>query len=247
MTLREDPALPADQSQRPSLSSPDQPDGKPPELPPLHFPQQPGGQGPAPAPGGYPPPQPNQPPPPTPWQGQAPPPGSAPGNPPGAPPGWAPRWGPPPGGSGGPGPGRPSRPAQPLGPPEPAVRQRAVAALILGVLSLLALLGVGTNFHRGIYLVFFGLAVGISACWFGITAIRRARRSLSMRPRGAVAGAALGMIGALLSAILLIALAAYWHQFTSFSQCLNQANTPSAQQACENQLHRSVGLSELSR
>ena len=121
-----------------------------------------------------------------------------------------------------------------------------MAALILGVLSVLALLGVGSNFHRGIYLVFFGLAVGIGACWLGITAMRRARRSVSMRPRGAVAGVVLGVIGALLSAVLLLAFAAFWSQLNSFSQCLNEANTPSAQQACVNQLHRSVGLSKLS-
>jgi predicted PurR-regulated permease PerM len=126
------------------------------------------------------------------------------------------------------------------------MRQRAVAALILGVLSLLALLGVGTNFHRGIYLVFFALVVGVGACWFGISAVRRARRSVTMRPRGAVAGTVLGAIATLLSVILLIAFAAFWNQLNSFSQCLNQANTPSAQQACMNQLHRSVGLSKLS-
>jgi predicted PurR-regulated permease PerM len=126
------------------------------------------------------------------------------------------------------------------------VRQRAIAALILGLLSVLALLGVGSNFHRGIYLVIFGLLVGISACWFGISAMRRARLALTMRPRGAVAGIVLGVIGALISVILLIVFAAFWHQLTSFSQCLNQANTPSAQQACVNQLHRSVGISKLS-
>ena len=126
------------------------------------------------------------------------------------------------------------------------MRQRAVAALILGVLSLLSLLGVGSNFHRGIYLVIFAFVVGISACWFGITAMRKARLSVTMRPRGAVAGVVLGIIGALLSAVLLIAFAAFWQQLNSFSQCLNQANTPSAQQACVSQLHRSVGVSRLS-
>jgi predicted PurR-regulated permease PerM len=126
------------------------------------------------------------------------------------------------------------------------MRQRAVAALILGVLSLLALLGVGGNFHRGIYLVIFSLAVGLSACWFGITAMRKARRAMTMRPRGAVAGIVLGVLGALLSAVLLVAFAAFWQQLNSFSQCLNQANTPSAQQACIDQLHRSVGVSRLS-
>ena len=120
------------------------------------------------------------------------------------------------------------------------MRQRALAALVLGILSLLSLLGVGSNFHRGIYLVVFSLLVGLGACWFGVTAIRRARQSVTMRPRGAVAGTVLGVIGALLSAILLIALAAFWPQLTTFSQCLSAANTPSAQQACLNQLHRSV-------
>ena len=120
------------------------------------------------------------------------------------------------------------------------MRQRALAALVLGILSLLSLLGVGSNFHRGIYLVVFALLVGLSACWFGVTAMRKARHSVTMRPRGAVAGTVLGVIGALLSTILLIALAAFWPQLTTFSQCLSAANTPSAQQACLNQLHRSV-------
>ena len=47
------------------------------------------------------------------------------------------------------------------------------------MLSLLALLGVSSNFHRGVYLVVFSLAVGIAACWFGITAMRKARLSAS--------------------------------------------------------------------
>jgi len=247
MIAREDQALPADQSQRPPLGVPDpagegkppgiegkqQPEGqgKPPELPPLHFPQQPGGQDPAPAPGGYPPPAGYPPPGGSPWDRQAPPPGQ----PPDAPPRWGSR----------PQPGGPTRPGRPLRPPEPAIRQRALAAVLLGLVSLLALLGVGTNFHRGIYLVVFSFVVGIAACWLGVTSIRRARRSGSMRPRGAVAGTVLGVIGALLGAVLLIAFATFWQQLNSFSQCLNAANTPSAQQACLNQLHKSVGISGL--
>jgi hypothetical protein len=246
VTTSEDPALSADPSQRPPLGSPAPPEGRgdpglaplgspqPPEgkeelpgLPPLHFPRQPDGQGLAPAPGASPPPAPwNAPPPP-------PPPRPGPGVPPGAPPD-AGRWG-----NGRP-PGRPAGPGRPLRPPESAVRQRAVAAILLGVLSLLALLGVGTNFHRGIYLVIFSFLVGLSAVWFGMTAIRRARRAVTMRPRGAVAGTVLGIIAAVLSAVLLIAFAAFWPQLNTFSRCLDAANTPSAQQACLNQLHRSV-------
>jgi uncharacterized membrane protein YeaQ/YmgE (transglycosylase-associated protein family) len=244
MTVREDPALSADPSQRPPLGSPDPPEGNDqppglpplgspeqpegkgelPGLPPLHFPRQPDGDGLAPAPGGSPPP--------APWN--VPPPGPGPGAPPGAPPQTGRRWG-----DGRP-PGRPPGPDRPLQPPESAVRQRAVAAVLLSVLSLLALLGVGTNFHRGIYLVIFSFLVGLSAVWFGMTASRRARRSATMRPRGAVAGTVLGIIGAVIGAVLLIAFAAFWPQLNTFSRCLDAANTPSAQQACLNQLHRSV-------
>ncbi len=122
------------------------------------------------------------------------------------------------------------------------MRQRAVAALILGMLSLLALLGVSTNFHRGVYLVVFSLAVGIAACWFGITAMRKARLAVTMRPRGAVAGIVLGVIGALLSLVGLFILAVYWQQLNTYSQCVNQANTPSAQQACADQLTKSTNF-----
>jgi hypothetical protein len=122
------------------------------------------------------------------------------------------------------------------------MRQRAVAALILGMLSLLALLGVSSNFHRGIYLVIFSLAVGIAACWFGITAMRKARLAVTMRPRGAVAGIVLGVIAAVLSVGVLVFFAAFWPQLNAYSKCLHEANTPSAQQACADQLTRSTNL-----
>jgi hypothetical protein len=74
--------------------------------------------------------------------------------------------------------------------------------------------------------------------------MRRARRSGSLRPASSIAGTVLGVIGAALSALMLIFFAAFWTQLTSYSQCLNSANTVTAQQACANQLHRSVGISE---
>jgi hypothetical protein len=231
------------------VSSPEQPQekGKSPGLPRLHFPQRPDGQGLAPAPGGQPPPPPtppghNGPPPPDTRPG--PPPGGQPGAPPGVPPDARPPWGnqPPPGWSrpaGQPGPGRP------LKPPETATRQQAWAALVLGVMSVIAIPAIGSNFHRGIYLLIFSLVVGIAACWFGITAMRRARRALTMRPRGAVAGIVIGVIGSLVSVLLLVGFVAFWPQLNDFSRCLQSANTPSAQQACQDQLNRSVGISGL--
>ncbi len=120
------------------------------------------------------------------------------------------------------------------------MRQRAYAALFLGVLSVFALLGIGSNFRRGVYLVIFALAVGIAASWLGITAMRRARRAASMRPRGAVLGTVFGVVSAALSALLLIFVAVFWTQLTTYSRCLHAANTVAAQQACVNQLNRSV-------
>jgi len=108
------------------------------------------------------------------------------------------------------------------------------------VLSLLALVGVGTNFHRGIYLVIFALVVGVAACWLGVTAMRRARRSSSIRPASAMLGTVVGAIGTVLSVLLLVALALFWKQLTTYSRCLSAANTVTAQQACTNQLNRSL-------
>jgi hypothetical protein len=122
------------------------------------------------------------------------------------------------------------------------VRQRAQAAVFLAALSVIALFGIGSNFdfHRGVYLVIFALIVGIAACWLGVTAMRRARQSASMRPRGAVVGTVFGGIGAFVSAFLLIFLAVFWGQVTTYSRCLGAANTLTARQTCLNQFNHSL-------
>ncbi len=84
------------------------------------------------------------------------------------------------------------------------MRQRAVAALILGMLSTARLLDVGASFHRGVYLVVFSLAVGIAACWFGITAMRKARLAVTIARQAQSAEIALGIPSVPCSA------SAYW-------------------------------------
>jgi hypothetical protein len=144
-------------------------------------------------------------------------------------------------GGGWPPPGyQPPRRARPTRPPEPAARQRAIAAFILGIISLLSFFGIGTNFHRGIYLVVFALAVGAAACWLGIATLRQARRADTMRPRGAVAGIVLGALSAAFSVLLLSVFALFWNQFSAFSRCWSNAQTVSAQQACLTHLNRSL-------
>jgi hypothetical protein len=132
-----------------------------------------------------------------------------------------------------------------LPPPEPAVRQRALVALALGVLSLIGLmLGLG-NLRRGIVVAAVTLLFAAVAIWLGVTAGKRARRAGTARPRGAVSGVVLGGFGLAFSALWLMVLAVFWPQLNAYYACLNGANTVTAQQACHDQFTNSVG-SELS-
>src|ERR1700722_16931691 len=79
--------------------------------------------------------------------------------------------------------------ARQLPPPDPAVRQRALAAVMLGLLGLIGLaLGLG-NLRRGIFVAVLTLLFGAIAIWLGVSANRSARRAGTARPRGAPARA----------------------------------------------------------
>src|ERR1700730_1691935 len=100
-------------------------------------------------------------------------------------------------------------PARQLPPPDPALRQRALAALTLGGLSLVGLLlGLG-NLHRGLYVAGLALLFAVAASWLGVTASPKARRSGTARPRGAVGGVVLGALGLAFSALWLLVLAVF--------------------------------------
>ena len=132
-----------------------------------------------------------------------------------------------------------------LPPPDPAVRQRALAAVSLGALSLIALMtGLG-NLHRGIYVAVLAMVFGVVATWLGVTASRKAGRSGTARPRWAVGGVVLGSLGLAFSALWLLALAVFWPQLNAYYDCLSGANTVAARQACHTQFTNSVG-SEIS-
>ena len=128
-----------------------------------------------------------------------------------------------------------------LPPPEPPVRQRAQTAMLLGVLSLIALmLGLG-NLRRGIFVAGLALLFAAGAIWLGATASKKARRSGTARPRWAVGGVLLGSLGVAVSALWLLVLAVFWPQLKAYYNCLDGANTVTAQQACHQQLTNSVG------
>lgn len=132
-----------------------------------------------------------------------------------------------------------------LPPADPALRQRALAALLLGVLSLIGLmLGLG-NLRRGVFVAVLTLVFAGVAIWLGVTSSRTARRSGTARPRGAVSGVVLGVFGLAISALWLTVLAVFWPQLNAYYNCLGGANTVTAQQACHDQFTHSVG-SEMS-
>ena len=127
-----------------------------------------------------------------------------------------------------------------LPPPDPAVRQWALASLVIGGLSLVGLmLGLG-NLRRGIYVAVLTVLFAATAIWLGVTANRKARRSGTARPRWAISGVLLGGLGLAFSALWLLVLAVFWPQLNAYYNCMDGANTVTTQQACHNQFTSSV-------
>jgi hypothetical protein len=141
----------------------------------------------------------------------------------------------------------PQRPAaqRPTRPPERELRQRAIAALVFGAISLVALLGLGTDLRKGVYLLIFSAVVGIAACAIGITALRKARKTGSYRPRGAIGGIVLGALGTLITVPILLTYLAFPTQVNNYLNCLRQ--NPSGQQACMNKFYKSLHLGSVAR
>ncbi len=132
-------------------------------------------------------------------------------------------------------------PPRQLPPADPVLRQRALAALAMGVLSLLGLaFGLG-NLRRGILVAIVALLFAVTAIWLGASTSKKTRRSGTARPRGAVSGIVLGGFGLAFSALWLLVLAVFWPQVSAYYSCMNGANTVTAQQACHSQFNKSVG------
>jgi hypothetical protein len=89
------------------------------------------------------------------------------------------------------------------------------------------------------------LLFAAGAIWLGVTASRKARRSGTARPRWAAGGVVLGSLGLAFSAMWLLVLAVFWPQLNTYYNCMDSANTVTAQQACHKQFTDSVG-SEIS-
>jgi hypothetical protein len=138
---------------------------------------------------------------------------------------------------------RPERSRRPAAgaaaPAAPAVQQRSVAALLIALLSLVGILGLN-DLRRGVYLAAYALLAGVLAFWLAMSAIGRARRDRTARPRASVTAAVIAGVGIALSAVMLLAFAVLGKELAAYSDCLAGASTISARQACQTQFSHAV-------
>jgi hypothetical protein len=111
--------------------------------------------------------------------------------------------------------------------------------MAMGALSLLGLF-LASGLRHAIYVVGGTLVIGAVAAWLGGTARSQARRSGTGRPRGAVAGIVLGLLGLAFSGLTLFVFAVFWTQLSTYWNCTSGANTLIAQQACQHQLSQTI-------
>jgi peptidoglycan/LPS O-acetylase OafA/YrhL len=133
----------------------------------------------------------------------------------------------------------PPAPRPQLPPAEPRLRQRAWAALTLAVLSLLAMVLIG-NLQRAASVAAVSLVVAVLALYLGLSTLSAAKRASTRRPRGAVAGVVLGVIGLLVSGFALAGFLIFGTQLDQYASCMNGATTSAAQQACQTQLDNAI-------
>ena len=109
-----------------------------------------------------------------------------------------------------------------------------VAALVLGILSL-------------VFMLLFppvGVVVGILALVFGVIGVRRVRRAEATNRGQALAGAITGGIGLLVSILLLAIVGAFIFSHRSeidtYTRCLHNAHTQHDRDVCQTQFQNSV-------
>jgi len=133
----------------------------------------------------------------------------------------------------------PPPPRPQLPPADSRLQQRGVAALTLAILSLLAMVLIG-NLQRAAAVAAVALAVAVVALVLAVSAMSAAKRDRTRRPRGALAGVILGVIGLLFSGFALLGFLIFGAQLNQYSSCMNQATSAAEQQACQTQLDNSI-------
>lgn len=131
-------------------------------------------------------------------------------------------------------------PPSPSGPPsgeratlseadEAKLRSRSRVALILGVGAVIFCVPLPP----------LGIVMGVVAIVFGALA-RRIARPARVRAPGAVPGIVLGIVGTVIASLVAMVLLTFWDEWTQAQDCLEGANTRSAQQKCQDTLIKQV-------
>ncbi|HEY6791567.1 MAG TPA: hypothetical protein VI365_30070 [Trebonia sp.] len=132
---------------------------------------------------------------------------------------------------------------QPRKPAGTAAQQRAFAALMLAIISLLGMSGVSGNLRRGVVVLAVTMVIGAIGLWLSFSALSRSRKAETARPRFAVAASVLGIVGTGLSTLALIGFATFWPQISQYASCSSGANTVATQNACDQQLNSALQTS----
>ena len=134
-------------------------------------------------------------------------------------------------------------PGPPRKPASSVLQQRAFAALMLAIISLLGVPGVSGNLRRGMVVLAVTLVIGAVGLWLSFTAMSRSRKAGTARPRFAVVATVLAIIGTGVSTLALIGFAAFWPQVSQYANCMSGANTVASKNACTQQLDNALQTS----
>jgi multisubunit Na+/H+ antiporter MnhF subunit len=140
-------------------------------------------------------------------------------------------------------PGSPLLPPAPrpqLPPADPALAQRATAALLLALLSLIAMMLIG-NLQRARYVLEVACVVALVGFVLAVSAMRSAKRSGTRRPRASLAAAVLSGLCTVFAGLAAIGFLIFGAQFTQYSNCLNAAgSSTAAQNACQTTFNNAI-------
>jgi hypothetical protein len=123
------------------------------------------------------------------------------------------------------------------------LQQRALAALLMVLISMLGMVILTGNLKRVVVVLAVTLLIGGTGLWLAITAMSRSRQAGEARPRFSLLATVLGVLVTGMSALALAGFALFWTQFNQYANCTARANTVATQNACTQQLHNSLHAS----
>ncbi len=88
----------------------------------------------------------------------------------------------------------------------------------------------------------FSAVIGLGGCVIGVTAVRKARRTGTFRPGGAIAGIVFGALAVVISVPILATYLAFPTPVDNYVKCLSQAQNSTQQHVCMTRFYKSIHL-----